>query len=602
MDFAGGVVFDRILIACGVAVTVHVVGTFVLLRLGLGFLAVAPATLAVALAVAALAARATKAQGPARTAHDSAAAILVTTIAGLMIAIPMRPGYILPVHDPIAVPLFAQIVATGRLPIDVYVPGDSGFAYPPGFPILLAPLFGVLDAYRVLSAFKLVSIGIAAAIPLTWGWMLARLFPSPLPLWQHVSAACFAFLALERTLAFTLPFAGKNAQLLAGLLAPIVMVVMIEQSRRRWGWLLGGVVLFGLTLIHFAGLHLIAAVCAGWCALMLLRRGPTLGEAASLAGMGLLASGLLLVTLHPVIADPRTGGLDYPQLWSGGLSFAEALTARTNALLVIFSESEGFGIAGFPYRGPFLLACFAICLAAPLLLPGHASALRPARDAALVGLVGILVSLAFAYGIIPAAITADYVRWYLWLLQAALIAATLLSIMAVARLSIGWTRTAAVIVLGAAAVWGFGTALGDAIRYAEWTKSQAVGKLDLQAAVAAVSTAALDRRECHLLGDSVAILEGLVTFQRAKPLEYLELLTPCRFYNGAYVHGAAPGSRDLDGLPSAAALAALPPDHALVLIARTERQARYAVEVAPAGFRFEPTGALGDLGVWRLLR
>ena len=269
---------------------------------------------------------------------------------------------------------------------------------------------------------------------------------------------------------------------------------------------------------------------------------------------------------------------------------------------MIFSESEGFGIAGFPYRGPFLLACFATCLAAPLLLPGHDSALRPGRDAAIVSLVGILVSLAFAYRIIPAAITADYVRWYLWLLQAALITAALLSITAVARSSIGWVGTAAAIVLGAAAVWGFGAALGDAIRYAEWNKSQAVDKLDLQAAVAAVSAAAQESKPCLLLGDSVAILDGLVTFQRAKPLEYLELLTPCRFHNGAYVHGAAPGSRDLDGLPSAAALAALPPGHAVVLIARTERQARYAVEVGPAGFRFEPTGVLGDLGVWRLVR
>ncbi len=581
IDCAGGEVLDRILIGCGAALTVYVAGRFVLLRLGLGFPAAELATLAVALAVAALAAGTMKSPMPARTTRDWAIAILVAVITASAIAIPM-PGYVLPVHDPIAVPLFAQIIAAGRLPLDVYAPGDSGFAYPPGFPIVLAPLFGLFDAYRVLYAFKLISIGVAAAIPFTWGWMLARLFGSPLPLWQHVAASSFAFLAVERTLAFTLPFAGKNAQLLAGLLAPIVVVVMIEQSRRRWGWLLGGVVLFGLTLIHFAALHLIAAVCAGWCALMLLRRGPTLGEAASLAGMGLLASGLLLVTLHPVIADPRTGGLDYPQLWSGGLSLAEALTVRANPVLVIFSESEGFGIAGFPYRGPFLLACFATCLAAPLLLPGHA-ALRACRDAAIVSLVGILVSLAFAYRIVPAAITADYVRWYLWLLQAALITAALLSITAVAWSSIGWIGTAAAIVLGAAAVWGFGTALGDAIRYAEWNKSQAVHKLDLQAAVAAVSAAAQESKRCLLLGDSVTILDGLVTFQRAKPLEYLELLTPCRFHNGAYVHGAAPGSRDLDGLPSAAALAALPPGHAVVLIARTERQARYAIDSRTGG-------------------
>jgi hypothetical protein len=344
IDFAGGVVFDRILTGCGAAVTVYVTGTFVLLRLGLGFPAAALATVPVALAIAALAARATKADGPARAARDWAAAVLITAIVASTIAIPMS-GYVLPVHDPIAVPLFAQVVAAGRLPLDVYAPGDSGFAYPPGFPIVLASLFGLLDAYRVLHAFKLISIGIAAAIPFTWGWMLARLFGSPLPLWQHVGASCLAFLAVERTLAFTLPFAGKNAQLLAGLLAPIVVVVMIEQSRRRAGWIVGGVVLFGLMLIHFAALHLIAAVFAGWCTLMLLRRGPTLGEAASLAGMGLLATGLLLVTLHPVIADPRTGGLDYPQLWSGGLSLAEALTARANPLLVIFGESEGFGIA-----------------------------------------------------------------------------------------------------------------------------------------------------------------------------------------------------------------------------------------------------------------
>jgi hypothetical protein len=593
---------DRILIGCGVTVTLYVAGGFVLLRLGLGFPAAALATVAIAFAVGALAARATKILVPARAAHDSSAAILVTAIAGAMIAIPMWPGYILPVHDPIAVPLFAQIVAGGRLPIDVYAPGDSGFAYPPGFPILMAPLFGLVDAYRVLFAFKLMNIGIAATIPLAWGWMLARLFPSPLPLWQHVAACSFAFLAVERTLAFALPFAGKNAMLLAGLLVPIVVVVMIEQSRKRMGWMLGGVVLFGLTLIHFAALHVIAVVFAGWCALMLLQRGPTLGEAASLAGMGVLATGMLLITLHAVIADPRTGGLDYPQLWSGGLSLIDALATRNNPVLVIFGESDGFGVAKFPYRGPFLLACFAACLAAPLLMPGHDSALLASRDAAIMCLVGILLSLAFAYRIIPAAITSDYVRWYLWLLQAALIAAALLSTASVAQLSVGRPGTAAAVVLGVTAIWGFGVALGDAIRYAEWNKSQAVSKFDLQAAVAAVANAAQGRRECLLLGDSVAIQDGLVTFQRAKPLEYLELLTPCRYHNGGYVHGAAAGSRDLDGLPAGAALAALPPDHALILIARTERQARYAVDVAPSGFRFEPAGVLGDLGVWRVVR
>jgi hypothetical protein len=398
---ASGVIFDRIITAAGVTVTLFVAVRFVLLRAGLSVPATEVPVLALVLTVGALVGNALPPPAAHRCGWDVVAALLVTAVAAVTIAVPMWPGYILPTHDPIAVPLFAQIVATGRLLTEAYAPGDSGFAYPPGFPILLAPLFAVLDPYRVLADFKFASLAIAAAIPLTWAWMLARLFPSPLPLWQHAAASCLAFVGIERTLAFALPFAGKNAQLLAALLAPIVIVVMIERSRARWGWVLGAAALFGLVLIHFAALHLVAALLAGYCVVALSEQRVGLRQLAALVGMGVLAAGLLVAMLHAIVQDPRGGGFGYPQLSQGIVSLARTFVSRHDPVLVISDESPDFGVTASPYRGLLLLLCAALCLAAPWLRPVDAT-LRAARAAAMACFVAILISLAFAYRLVPA--------------------------------------------------------------------------------------------------------------------------------------------------------------------------------------------------------
>jgi hypothetical protein len=117
-------------------------------------------------------------------------------------------GAVLAGHDPITVPTMADRIAAGVLPIESYKPGNNAYTYPPGYPIAFVPIVSMLDKITALTAFKTLSLIIAALIPASWAWLVTRLFPISKPAWISLLLSYAVFFGLERTLLFGA--AGKN--------------------------------------------------------------------------------------------------------------------------------------------------------------------------------------------------------------------------------------------------------------------------------------------------------------------------------------------------------------------------------------------------------
>ncbi|WP_162820779.1 hypothetical protein [Microvirga calopogonii] len=530
---------------------------------------------------------------------DITASAVVVGLFGLLVGAEFSSGYILPVHDPIAVPIFGQIIAGGRLPMDVYQPGDSGFTYPPGYPILISPLFGFASKYRILFLFKLLNLAVVVATPAVWAWGIARLFPSKIRPSLLLAGTYVAFFGLERTLPFTLPFAGKNAMLLAGLLCPIIIVVLLESSRSLWQFAIGTVALFGLTLIHFSALHMTAALLAGYLLVRLIERDIDLRQIVLLGAAGVLTAIGILFTLQEVVRDPRAGGFGSPEILSGLSLMAAAFTSEQNWLMTIYA-SQDFGVAGSPYKGLQLLLCFGGPLLASWLVPSSKN-LRALRQISIAFFTALVLSLAFAFRVIPAGIQAEFVGWYLFFLQAGLFTSGILTVLVLAREGNILTRrifTAAAIVggLSAVALISF-----DTVHYTKWNNSQRVSKADLSQVAHTISDAA-EGRQCLLISESIGMVNDFVIFQLAKPLEYVEYLTNCNFVNGSYVHRSLPHARDLDGMPPPSILTSLPSDAAILVIAQPERLQKYTAQLNDANLAHKLTalGTTAGLGVWRI--
>jgi hypothetical protein len=114
----------------------------------------------------------------------SLAPLLIIGVAGAVLFVVTQPGYVLVGHDPIIVPTLAEALLSHATTMDVYQPGDPGFAYPPGYPILFSNISWLLPTpLQALFAFKAWTIILLLLLPLGWAWMAHRIFLVPMPFW-----------------------------------------------------------------------------------------------------------------------------------------------------------------------------------------------------------------------------------------------------------------------------------------------------------------------------------------------------------------------------------------------------------------------------------
>lgn len=571
--------------SCGIAVLLSVAASFVLLKAGIALPDIGFAALVLALTVAlAVQGRPT---APMAAAVRPYAGVLVGALAMFLALLWMfYKSDVLPTHDSTALPRFAQVIEQGQLLSDAYPRGRSGHAYPPGGPVLFRYAFGLLTPLATLWLMKMTSLAAVALIPLAWGWLFHRLFPMPLRFGPWIALCYVAFWTGERTIGFALPFAGKNALIYGIALAPLVIALMVDSLRSRFGWLLAGGAAFGLTLINYSLLHLMAGVVGAYVAVHLLQRRMGWRELAKLFGCFALPSLLMLLLLGDVVRDPRAGNFHFAPV-SGLLHLLEVYTRRLSPV-VIYHDAQ-FGIAHYPWRGALFLAALAACL---LMLRRTG---RKEEAYAVAGMaLGVFLVLMFAFGVIPLGITLDYARWIVWPIQAVAMASIAAALLYRPG---GWTRPAAALACVAlvCGVWVFKE---DARAYRKEVGGQAVALRELESLAALYAQEAAGRR-CHLVAESSISSDGLSAAQLRRKFDYSEIISECRFANGAWVDAGEPEARAWDGFPPASRLAALSGD-AIFLIGSRERLDAYIQRLEAAGVAL-PWKLLSDEAGVRIL-
>jgi hypothetical protein len=303
--------------------------------------------------------------------------------------------------------------------------------------------------------------------------------------------------------------------------------------------------------------------------------------------MGAIAAGLLVLLFPEALHDPRVAQVVQPHVLAGAKELAQAIFGRLNVILVIYDEPV-FQVARFFYRGVFLIACVAI---------GY-SRIDTRRPTIIFG-VAIGITLLLAFGLVPAGVTADFARWYLFALQAALIltAGHALVLWARERTTIAAHGAGAALLV--AVTIGTGLSLSDFYHMSQFVRSRALSGGDLAAITDLVRKAKGDARSCAMIAPNNVLVEGLAYQQRRRELDYLEATTPCRFANGSFVQKGIVEGRALQQFPSRAAIDTAAASMPVIFIGEPAIFSTYQAALAK---NWQAVGSWEGLGVWRLLK
>ena len=481
-----------------------------------------------------------------------------------------RKGIVLPVHDPIAIPSLAVFLAANVLPAKAFALGSFAHTYPPGAPALYAYALSVISPVTGLAAMKLANLLALLLIPAAWGWMWQRCFKLPFSRRCWIPICYLSFLGLERTLGFALPFAGKNALLFGICAAPCMIIAIIESCQRRFQWVLSAVALFGLTLVNYSLLHLVIAVIGGYMLMELWQRRLSFVVIARLVAL-LGITGLLIWSfLHDAISDPRAGSLQFTPL-AGTARLVKDFFSRMPAS-IIYNDSD-FGIDQPYYRGVIFM--IGVVLACWISSSATSSRIKSALGAAI---AAMLLVLAFAFGIVPAAITLDYARWILWPVQAMAFALTLSLLISAIGSSVRTVQVLAGLASTVICIYGVTELYRDSKVYRRVVNNQAISRQWL------VSTANFlefkaNERPCVLIGDSSLTGDHLSVIQFDRPYSYIETVSRCRFANGSWIDRGDSDARQWDGFPTPARLRQLTTTGYVMLIGRPKRIDAYLARI-----------------------
>ena len=154
--------------------------------------------------------------------------------------------------------LTARALLAGKGLTGALVSGNSVIgAYPPGYPLLIAPIqwaFPGDSAFVPLRVFS--ALCGAAVLPLTWGWMRRRSMP------PSTRAAVMVLLALDPVLATFSTMVMAETSFLVALLALLVAADCWDRAGRLWCWPAAAVVLLSAAEVWLkeAGIGLVAGI------------------------------------------------------------------------------------------------------------------------------------------------------------------------------------------------------------------------------------------------------------------------------------------------------------------------------------------------------
>jgi len=523
-------------------------------------------------------------------AQTISAILLIMGIVGVALFVITAPGYVLVNHDPIIVPTLADALISHSTTMDVYRPGDVGFTYPPGYPILFSVISRVLTPLSSLFAFKVGTTILVLLLPIGWTWMAYRIFCVPLPVWLILLLSYISVFELERTATFTLE-TEKMHRVLAGAVFPFLAGLLLLTTQTNIGIPFAITALVGGILLHYSMFYMIVTFFIAYFLVHFPRERKDWIAALRLGLAVLLSLGMFVLLVREALNDPSAGSFAWPHPVEGLRRMAGILFGMYDHLQFIYNGLPS--VLPSPFRGLFLLGSILLPLLLAYLSRVNERSFAVARMAGVFGIMW-LIGIAFGTGIVNVGITDDYARWYLIFPQAALMLSALCAIACYA----GSEERGAKVAywgLGGIAILGSVVAGFDFAHIARVYRAQRTTRAEL-ANVRDVLTAAAP---CFLITQGVSIAGGLHIMQRYHPLEYAEILTGCSILNGSFLQHGIPGGRAVNGLPAAAALATLPPSATIFLIVPEPIEAAYRSALPNFDFVLQEA-QVGLLPVWRI--
>ncbi len=321
----------------------------------------------------------------------------------------------------------------------------------------------------------------------------------------------------------------------------------------------------------------------------LLSRTVTWREATRIGLTGLVTVFLILVSMREALLDPRAGSFEFRALAGLG-SLAQTLYSYQSPI-VIFMDAP-FGLSPSPYR--MLTLLLSAALSWVCVRKGVEAAVG---RTALIYLGAIGISLLFGFGIVPTGIDMDYIRWYLWALQAALMTAALVGAILYVKVAKGLGKQVALLSLAIVGGYGILVTWSDGRAELGQNKADAISRGELIQIKDIVGS--LGNQRCALIGES-DVLTSLTIFQRARAWNYAETMG-CNFLNGSWVQPGIPNGRDFQGFPSADVLRKETTNRALFFVGSADAFGRYQayLEAANIKWRWVSLGNVAGTSVWR---
>ncbi|WP_350601388.1 hypothetical protein [Pseudomonas sp. 65/3-MNA-CIBAN-0223] len=492
-----------------------------------------------------------------------------TTIvaAGLIVLYTYWNGGTLPADDPVAIPTFSQIIDINRTLVEYYVKGTSGHSYPPGAPILYSYILGWLPPIDALLAFKTINIVSLWLIPLTWAWLWAKHLPLNISMGVWIAICYFVFWGLDQTIGFSLPFAGKNALIIGLFITPALVDVVIDSSKKKLLWLITPVAFFGLILINYSLLHVVAVLIFAFLIPEILKLPKNIKSYLKLSYIFITTALLVYVILNEAISDPRAGGVDFYPI-QGLLAAFENFVSKSST--VIIYNDANFGLSHSYYRGLFFSYFWIAALFSSLLIKSS-----QLRNALIGSLLAVIVTVSFGFKALPAAMTLDYARWILWPIQAmayAIIVGAMIKIYFHTKNQKIKLFIATFFIISI--VFLTQNIYQNTLVFKDTVNSQAITRGDLGGLRAELQNFKA-KDKCILLTRSTLSSDKLSASQNDTRYKYAEVVSGCKFGNGSWVNAGSAELRELGGFPNLIKLQEMIKSASVIMIDENENIKNY---------------------------
>lgn len=486
---------------------------------------------------------------------------LVSIVAGAVfyIFVLYKNGLTLPANDPIADPTFGSVIFRGIALNNYYGAGQSGHAYPPGVPLLLSVANASFGTLGALATFKLMCLFSVALMPLSWGYATKSVFNLKTSLAVIVALFYVAAFGFERTINYTLPFAGKNSQLIMLAAFPLFLVQFIKLAEASIATLIcTGIAFAGLIFVHYSAIHLavglIGSIFISTAYQNRDRPEFWLKIFWRFSLMGVLGIAIFLLLFAQAIHDPRSTLGAHTQLPTAIHVFFSTFFSPNESPLTIFNRPS-FQQIGSPARGFFLISSVVFSWSVIHIIrdePMHTEAKNIFFSNACF-LSTIIIAVAFGSGLINVGASLDFSRWFVFPAEFAVFGCGALSGYLLLRrifdLKAALGCALSFLIFPAVLFYSDTQTIAPAARYGVLSKNQISSLQKIF-----VSTP----HGCYVAAPSTDADKGLSYAQKYRLLEYLEAATNCLIVNGSWVHGPYPGWRSAMGLPRTDAILSAP--------------------------------------------